>query len=66
MTLRVYAHWLPNTSSVRAVDLLDDPQPSVTQMQPFRGVDADERLATAADAAWRVALLEGEFSEVPL
>jgi integrase len=24
MTLRVYAHWLPSTSSVRAVDRLDD------------------------------------------
>src|SRR6185503_3745836 len=33
ITLRVYAHWLPN-ASVRAVDLLDDTQPSATQLQP--------------------------------
>ena len=34
ITLRVYAHWLPNLSDVRAVDLLDDTQPSATQAQP--------------------------------
>jgi hypothetical protein len=34
ITLRVYAHWLPGSSGVRAVDLLDDTPPSATQTQP--------------------------------
>jgi hypothetical protein len=34
ITLRVYAHWLPDLSTVRAVDLLDDAQPPATQRQP--------------------------------
>jgi integrase len=36
ITLRVYAHWVPDASSTRAVDLLDDVQPSATQAQPRR------------------------------
>jgi integrase len=36
ITLRVYAHWVPDASSTRAVDLLDDAQPSATQAQPRR------------------------------
>jgi hypothetical protein len=36
ITLRVYAHWVPDASSTRAVDLLDDAQPSATQAQPTR------------------------------
>jgi hypothetical protein len=34
VTLRVYAHWVPDASTVRAVDLLDDTQPPATQTQP--------------------------------
>jgi integrase len=34
ITLRVYAHWVPDASTVRAVDLLDDTQPSASQTQP--------------------------------
>ncbi len=34
ITLRVYAHWLPNVSTMRAVDLLDDTPPPATQAQP--------------------------------
>jgi integrase len=34
ITLRVYAHWVPDSSTVKAVDLLDDTQPSATQAQP--------------------------------
>jgi hypothetical protein len=36
ITLRVYAHWLPSASDLRAVDRLDDErtQPSATQAQP--------------------------------
>ena len=34
ITLRVYAHWVPDVSTARAVNLLDDAQPSATQPQP--------------------------------
>jgi integrase len=34
ITLRVYAHWLPDAATAKAVDLLDDTQPSATQTQP--------------------------------
>ena len=34
ITLRVYAHWVPDASAAKAVDLLDDTQPSATQTQP--------------------------------
>jgi hypothetical protein len=34
ITLRVYAHWLPDAVAAKAVDLLDDTQPSATQTQP--------------------------------
>ena len=34
ITLRVYAHWVPDASTSRAVDLLDDAQLSATQAQP--------------------------------
>jgi integrase len=45
ITLRVYAHWLPDPSAVKAVDLLDDTQQSATQAQPMTG-----------SAEWRSAL----------
>ena len=34
ITLRVYAHWLPDTSARKGVDRLDDAQPSATPAQP--------------------------------
>ena len=34
ITLRVYAHWVPDVSTMKAVNLLDDAQPSATQTQP--------------------------------
>jgi len=34
ITLRVYAHWVPDVSAMKAVDLLDDTQRSATQTQP--------------------------------
>jgi integrase len=34
ITLRVYAHWVPDHSTARAVNLLDDAQLSATQPQP--------------------------------
>ena len=37
----------------------------VMRSELFRGVDRDERLAATADT-WRLALLERDFSEVPL
>jgi hypothetical protein len=34
ITLRVYAHWLPNDSTVKLVDVLDDASPPVTPASP--------------------------------
>jgi hypothetical protein len=34
ITLRVYAHWIPDVSAMKAVNLLDNTQPSATQAQP--------------------------------
>ena len=34
ITLRVYAHWLPDASKVKLVDVLDDTSPRVTQTSP--------------------------------
>ena len=34
ITLRVYAHWLPDVSRVTLVDALDDASPHVTQASP--------------------------------
>ena len=55
ITLRVYAHWVPDASAVRAVDWLDDTQPSATQTQP-----------TSRSEEWRSALsaLNGVVSRV--
>src|SRR5262249_25846355 len=36
ITLRVYAHWLPDASRARLVDALDDAAPDVTQAAPSR------------------------------
>jgi hypothetical protein len=44
-TLRIYAHWLPDASRTRAVDLLDGTQPAATPAQP-----------AAVDAEWKNAL----------
>ncbi len=43
--LRVYAHWVPDVSTMKAVNLLDDAQPSGTQAQP-----------TTKSAEWKNAL----------
>ena len=34
ITLRVYAHWIPDPAAAKAVNLLDDAQPSATPAQP--------------------------------
>ena len=39
ITVRVYAHWLPDASQ-REVDRLDTPQPSATPAQPEAFADA--------------------------
>jgi integrase len=44
-TLRIYAHWLPDVSRTRAVDLLDGTRPAATPAQP--AVD---------EAEWKTAL----------
>ena len=38
ITLRVYAHWLPDPSAIKAVDLLDEAQPAATPAQPRGGI----------------------------
>src|SRR3981081_2949388 len=38
ITLRVYAHWLPDASAIKAVDLLDETQPAPTPAQPRGGI----------------------------
>jgi integrase-like protein len=42
ITLRVYAHWLPDASSAKLVDVLDD-APHVTQTSPGASDDADQQ-----------------------
>jgi len=49
-TLRIYAHWLPDVSRTRAVDLLDGRQPSATPAQPAR-VEGEWRSAVTAYGA---------------
>ena len=44
-TLRIYAHWLPDASRTRAVDLSDGAQPTATPAQP-----------AVAQAEWKNAL----------
>jgi len=44
-TLRIYAHWLPDASRTRAVDLLDGTRPAATPAQP-----------AAAEAEWKTAV----------
>jgi hypothetical protein len=34
----VYAHWLPEASAIKAVDLLDETQPAATPAQPRGGI----------------------------
>jgi integrase len=43
ITLRVYAHWLPEATSERGVDRLDETQPSATPAQPAARAVGDER-----------------------
>ena len=42
ITLRVYAHWLPDDRRRRGVDLLDETQPDATPAQPARGLAVGE------------------------
>src|SRR6188474_1784058 len=44
-TLRIYAHWLPDASRTRTVDLLDATPPAATPAQP-----------AAAEGEWKNAL----------
>jgi Phage integrase family len=46
-TLGIYAHWLPDASRTRAVDLLDGTQPAATPAQPA-AVDAEWEKAISA------------------
>lgn len=41
ITLRVYAHWIPDVSRIKAVNLLDDAQPTATTAQPARAVGSE-------------------------
>jgi integrase len=41
ITLRVYAHWLPDPMSAKLVDALDDARPSATPAQPNAAVVGD-------------------------
>ena len=47
-TLRVYAHWLPDLSQVRLVDVLDDKAPNVTQTSPAALAVEEKNLLSAA------------------
>jgi integrase len=47
ITLRVYAHWLPDASRARLVDTLDDAAPEVTQTAPT-GAARDQETAVSA------------------
>ena len=46
-TLRVYAHWLPDASTEKLVDGLDDTSPRVTQPSPTTAADADQKAKDA-------------------
>jgi len=48
ITLRVYAHWLPDASSVKLVEALDDDtSPRVTQASPS-ALDAEDQKTLSA------------------
>src|SRR5262245_66546810 len=42
ITLRVYAHWLPESTAWKGVDCLDDTQPSATPAQPQQKIAVGE------------------------
>jgi Phage integrase family len=42
ITLRVYAHWLPESTAWKGVDCLDDTRPSATPAQPARKIAIGE------------------------
>jgi integrase len=42
ITLRVYAHWLPESTAWKGVDYLDDARPSATPAQPARTIAVGE------------------------
>jgi hypothetical protein len=47
VTLRVYAHWLPDPMSAKLVDALDDTRPSATPAQPEAAVVGDRETLSA-------------------
>ena len=57
ITLRVYAHWIPDVSAMKAVDLLDDTQPSATQPQPTtRSAEWENALSVGGSVVSRVGI----------
>ena len=54
ITLRVYAHWLPDPSRDKLVNLLDDTHPSASQAHP-RSSEADDQ--NAVSPLWRMVTL---------
>ena len=59
ITLRVYAHWLPDDSREKLVNLLDDTHLDASQAHPRMGRDEDEiaisaygRMASLTFASW--------------
>jgi site-specific recombinase XerC len=47
ITLRVYAHWLPDSSKDKLVNLLDDVHHAASQAHPTSS-DTDQRIAASA------------------
>jgi len=59
ITLRVYAHWLPDASTVKFVDVLDDESPRRTQTAPAPASEVDQnalsrlgRMVSRIFASW--------------
>jgi integrase len=50
ITLRVYAHWLPESTAWKGVDCLDDTRPSATPAQPARTIAVGETALSAYGA----------------
>ena len=46
ITLRVYAHWLPEARAEKGIDRLDDGAPAATYVQPGRGERVREILVS--------------------
>jgi hypothetical protein len=50
VTLRVYAHWLPDTSGRKRVDRVDEEQPTATPAQPDAMIAANQFAIRAVDS----------------